>query len=305
MAGSHHRRSGSAPPVRTHPQRPRRRRNAQWIAAVITTLTMVIGGWLLAWFVWFAGPPHAAVPSSSGSGAAQLKGPPILVNVYHEGAQTRPVNGAFAFPNVLTLSKIDLHFIDTHGVTAWAVPRGGYDLPWTSVKVTVTARRRVRILQMRAVILSEKARPTGTLLEPAEQGAVENTAIDIGLSDADPVAMIVGKDGFPTREPYFKKYSYVLAPGEQATFEVTAYPGRQLYQPPGQAQAYRWLLSITLLDQNRTMNMLVKDSGGKPFATSGTTASTATFKAIYVECLYPEIPVAACRNVPRTQWTRR
>jgi hypothetical protein len=229
----------------------------------------------------------------------------MLVNVYHEGAQTRPVNGAFAFPGVLSLSKADLHFIDSNGVTAWAVPRGGYDLPWTTVKVTVTARRRVRIIGMRAVILSSSARPTGTFLEPAEQGAVLNTAIDIGLAGAHPVAVLVGKNGFPSREPYFKKYSYALAPGAQATFEITAYPGRQLYQLAGQAQAYRWLLDITLLDQNRTKDMLIKDSGGKPFATTGPPASTAAFKAVYVECLYPEIPVAACRNVPRTQWTRR
>ncbi len=229
----------------------------------------------------------------------------MLVNVYHEGVHRRPVDGAFAFPSILNLSKADLHFIDTHGVTAWAAPRGGYDLPWTTVKLTVTARRRVRILGMRAVILSTSARPTGTLLQPAEQGAVGNTAIDIGLSNVSPEAMIVGKNGFPTREPYFKKYSYVLAPGEQATFEITAYPGRQLYQPGDQGQAYRWLLDITLLDQNRTKDTLIKDSGGKPFATTAPTASAAAFKAVYVQCLYPEIPVAACKNVPRMQWTRQ
>ena len=296
----HQKRISSAGP---HLQRPRRRRNIQWIAGVLAT---VIGGWMLAWFTWFAGPPqNVTASSSSGSDAAQLNGPPMSVNVYHEGPQTEPVNGAFAFQKALSLSKTDLHFIDVHGVTAWAVPRGGYDLPWTTVKVTVTARRRIRFIGMRAVIVSMSARPTGTLLQPAEQGAIDNTAVDIGLADTNHVAVIVGQDGFPTKKPYFDKYSYMLAPGEQATFEITAYPGRQLYQPPGQALAYRWLLDITFLDQNRTKDIMVKDSGGKPFATTGATVNTAAFKTIYVQCLYPEIKMAACRNVPRMQWTRR
>jgi len=300
-----HQQGGGTRSARPHPRRSRRRHNAQWLAAVVAVLTTVVGGWLLAWFTWFAGPPtDATAPSSSGSGA-QLSGPPMLVNVYHEGVHRSPVDGAFAFPNILRLSKADLHFMDTHGVTAWAVPHGGYDLPSTIVKLTVTARRRVRILGMRAVILSTSTRPTGTLLQPAEQGAVANTAVDIGLSNASPEAMMVGKNGLPTREPYFKRYSYVLASGEQATFEITAYPGRQLYQPAGRGQAYRWLLDITLLDQNRTKDMLIKDSGGKPFATTDATASAAAFKAVYTQCLYPEIPVAACQNVPRMHWTRQ
>jgi hypothetical protein len=158
---------------------------------------------------------------------------------------------------------------------------------------------------MRAVILSVSARLVGTLLQPAEQGAVDNTAVDIGLANANPVAVVVDQDGFPTKDPYFKKHSYEFISGEQATFEITAYPGHQLYQAPDQALAYRWLLDITLLDQNHTKDMTIKDSGGKPFATTGATANTAVFKAVYVECLYPEIPIAACRNVPRTQWTKR
>jgi hypothetical protein len=149
----------------------------------------------------FAGPPQT---TSSGSGldVGQLTGASILVNVYHEGAQTNPVNGVFVLPNAINLSKSDLNYIDSRGVTAWAIPRGGYDLPWTTVKITVTARRRVRIIGMRAVILSASASPTGTLLEPAEQGAVDNTAVDIGLASANPVAVVTNKDDFPTKEDY-------------------------------------------------------------------------------------------------------
>jgi hypothetical protein len=97
----------------------------------------------------------------------------------------------------------------------------------------------------------------------------------------------------------------VLAPGEQQTFEITAYPGRQLYQFSGRTLAYRWLLDITLLDQNHTKDIMVKDSGGRPFATTEETMNAAAFKAVYVQCLYLEIKIAACKNIPRAQWTRR
>jgi hypothetical protein len=302
MTAKHHHQGRQATPTRPpHPRPPWWKRRTRWLAGVIVSL---VTGLVLTWLVWIAGPPqHATAPPSNGSNAAQLGGLPILVNVYHEGAQTNPVNGAFAFPQLLSLSKADLRYIDTRGVTAWAVARGGYDIAQTTVKLTITARRRVRILGMRAMILARSAPVTGTLLEPAEQGAVLNTAIDIGLASISPIALLVGSDGFPTSQPYFKKYSYVLAPNEQATFEITAFPGHQLYQLGG--GAFRWLLDVTILDQNHLRDVLVRDSGGKPFGTTGPTPNTAAFRALYEQCLYPEIKVAACQNIPRTQWTRK
>jgi hypothetical protein len=301
MTTRHHHQGGQPRSTRPpHSRRPWWKRHVGWLAAAVTT---AVGALLTAWLLWLAGPPSLDSPSSSGSNAAHPGGSPILVNVYHEGAQTRPVNGAFAFPNLVRLSKADLHFIDTRGVTAWAVSHGGYDLSQTTVKLTITARRRLRILGMRAVILSRSPPLTGTLLEPAEQGAVLNTAIDISLASTSPVALLVGGNGLPTSQPYFKKYSYVLAPGEQATFEITAFSGRQLYAIGG--FALRWLLDITLLDQSHVINTLVRDSGGKPFGTTGTTPSTAVFKAVYEQCLYPEIKAAACKNVPRMQWAKK
>jgi hypothetical protein len=304
QSGSHRTQPGT---VKGHPRLPWWKRKPHWlVAAVVPT---VIAGLTLTWLVWLAGPPNNQTTSSpsgsdsSGSSAGvSASGPPVLINVYHE-----QLNDQTAFPGALYLSSRDLKNIGGQGIVPWAAPRGGYDISQTIVKLTLTARRPVRILEMQAVILSARAPLSGTIFMPAEQGAVPNTAIDISLANISPVAMVVGGDGLPSSEPYFMKYSYTLKAGEQTTFDITAFSGLQLYQPVG--NSFLWQLKITLLDRNSVKNLYVNDADNKPFATTGTTATGATaissaYKVVYGQCLYTDFKTPICKNVPNYEWIR-
>lgn len=299
--------------TRTHPRPPWWKRKPHWlVAAVVPT---VVAGLLLTWVVWLAGPrsesvgiPAAVSPHSGNAGHSGPNGAPVLINVIHEGEQSQPVNGAFAFAQALNLSKSDLARIDRSGITSWAARRGGFDIGRTLIKLTVTAQQDVRVVGMQAIILSIVRPPNGTFFGIAGQGFVPNTAVDISLPSSSPTALAVGPDGLPSGTPYFDKYSYDLSRGQSATFEITAYPTLELYSPQ-QGDAIRWDLQISLLTDGHVENLTVKGAGGVPFATTGSVAGngrsfTAAYQAVYEQCLYQDNPVTQCKNVLDDQWVR-
>jgi hypothetical protein len=75
-----------------------------------------------------------------------------------------------------------------------------------------------------------------------------------------------------------------------------------------EARLFQWLLDITLLDQNHIRNVLVRDSGGKPFATTpapgGGLQLNQAYSVMYSQCLYSDFKIKIFKNVPNGKWIR-
>ncbi len=275
-------------------------------AAVVAA---ILGAGLSALFTNWFGLANAVGPGTATTrGTQTVINDPALVNVIHEGAQQQPANGAFAFPQALKLTATELATINKSGLTAWAVPRGGYDVGESLIKVTITALTHVHIVGMKALVLSSRRPIDGTFFGIAGQGFVPNTALDISLSSPSPVALAVGSDGLPTRQPYFDKYSYDLSDGQSETFQITAYTTLQLYGLTPRT-AVRWDLLVTLLSDGKLHNIVVKDAGGIPFATTGSAVVnggdfTGSYDSAYEQCIYADVKFAPCKTLPNYTWVR-
>lgn len=246
---------------------------------VVATVT----GVAVAWAVFFAGPsttgPTATLATQAPTAIKAVNtGPPLAINLFHETSLDDPEVGTTVFPRELDLSKADLQVINSRGITAWLAGRGGYESV-TELKLTVTGRRRCRILDMRANVLSRSTPATGTLFRPFLGGGEGSILFTFNLDNAGPVALVSTNDYTDPNAPaYFQTHTFTLAPGEQHTFQIEALTSKY---------AVQWTIDIVILDGNKTIDLIVKDSDGGPFRTSavaGYTQEAADYKAIYTVC---------------------
>ena len=276
-------------PVAARPRHPETALDR--LKRMMSTTSGVVGGVIVAvvtavavaWAVFFAGPSTTggttplATQSATASGAPG-NGPPLRVSLFHETSRDDPEVGTTVFPRELNLSQADLQSINSRGITAWLAGRGGYESV-TELKLTVTGRRPCRILDMRADVLSRSSPMTGTLFRPYAGGGEGSILFTFNLDSPGPVALVSTNDYTKSNPPaYFQAHTFTLAPGEQHTFQVEALTSKY---------AVQWVIDIVVLDGNKTIDYVVKDSDGGPFRTSavaGFTQEKTYYKSIYTVC---------------------
>ena len=204
---------------------------------------------------------------------------PLLASVYPETSLDHP-GLATVFPGKLNLSKAELKLFNKDNGTAWLAARGGYDGYTTHIKLTLTGCQPVRILSMRAVILTRSLPLTGTIFQPASQGSIPSFPLEFNLDSGSPVATMPDNSGHSYN--YFETNTFTLAPHEQHTFEIKGTTVRW---------AVTWKLDVEFLMDNRTVNETI-ENGGQPFKTSalldsGSSANSSPFpdyRAAYGAC---------------------
>jgi hypothetical protein len=212
----------------------------------------------------FATPAFSDLTSSLSSSC--LVGSPFAVSVYHESDLAATGLGAMAFPGKMSLSSAQVSglpgSIDTSGQ--------GYDVRSTTAALTLTARCSVRILQMRADVISRRAPLSGTIVVLPSQGGEPDTAITFDLDSADPV----GLNGQST-QPYFQSKTFVFAPHEQDTFKLDGLTEKSTIQ---------WKVEITFLERGHVRRMFVQD-GSRPFRVTAFAATGSDpYQAEYFDC---------------------
>jgi hypothetical protein len=248
---------------------------------------------------------QAGVPTgASALGCSQKHPVPFLASVYHETHLNSAVLGATVSSGKLSLSKSELQLLNTEGNYAWLARRGGYDLNATQFKLTLTGCKPLRILGMRAVILTRQPPPAGTIFLPASQGASGSLPIRLNLDSNSPVATMFDASGHSYN--YFEKNTFTLAPGEQHTFEVAALTTRW---------AVTWKLDVEFLVHNRVASQMI-GNGDQPFRTAaqlppGPGSSTyyqeiARYQAAYSQCYgyNPEPWPTPCAHASGVIWVR-
>jgi hypothetical protein len=200
-----------------------------------------------------SGPP---IPPSTLGCATGPRSSPLLASVDHETSLDHP-GLATVFPGTLNLSKVELlKFFSKDNGAAWLAARGGYDGYTTRIKVTLTGCQPVRILSMRAVILTRSRPLAGTIFQPASQGGIVSFPLEFNLDSGSPVAMMLDNSGHSYN--YFERNTFTLAPHEQHTFEIKGTTVRW---------AVTWKLDVEFLVDNRTVNETI-ENGRQPFRTS-------------------------------------
>ncbi|MGA2828724.1 MAG: hypothetical protein ABSF03_21690 [Streptosporangiaceae bacterium] len=275
-------------------------------AAVAGAVTGISTGWFSGQPASTAGsPPPVLAPftqaSSSGCPTSSSH-PPFAVSVYHESALD--IGGLeTAFPGKLNLNKADLQSLNKQG-TGWLTGRGGYDIDTTHFKLTLTGCRFVRILNMRAVILSRSPPLSGTIFVPASQGGSPSVKLGFNLDSGSPVAAM--DDGTGHFFDYFEKYTFTLSPREQDTFELVASTFRS---------AITWKLDIEYLINNQIANETI-DNNGQPFKVSfdidyNNPDPFRDYSAIYGQCWgyngdwgSGESQPAVCHRAANVYWAR-
>jgi len=204
----------------------------------------------------------------------------------------------------LSLSEGDLQLLNTEGNYAWLAGRGGYDLNLTKLKLTLTGCQPLRILGMRAFILTRQSPLAGTIFLPASQGGAPSLDIHLNLDSSSPVATTFDASGHSYN--YFEKNTFTLAPGEQHTFEIAALTARW---------AVVWKLDVELLVHNTIVSQLI-GNGGQPFRTTaqlqtGPESSSydqeiAGYQAAYGQCYgYGDMPwPIPCAHAKGVIWVR-
>jgi hypothetical protein len=180
---------------------------------------------------------------------------PLLASVYHETSLDQP-GLATVFPGKLNLTKAELNLFNKDNGIAWLAARGGYDGYTTYIKLTLTGCQPVRILSMRAVILTRSQPLTGTIFVPASQGSVVSFPLEFNLDSGSPVATMLDNSGHSYN--YFERNTFTFAPYEQQTFEIKGTTVRW---------AVTWKLDVEFLVDNRTVDETI-ENGGQPFRTS-------------------------------------
>ena len=223
-------------------------------------------------------------PKSSGS-------VPFVYSVYHE--TSFDIEGQrVVLPQKVNLSENDLDSLYKGG-TGWLSEQGAYDGGSAHIKLTLTGCQYVRILSMRAVILSRAKPLTGTLFSAAAQGAVADVPLYFNLDAASPVASV--DDGTDHLYPYFAKKTFSLSPNEQDTFAITAYAYKW---------AVAWNLDIVYLYKGRTVDKVIGNNG-QPFRVTAVYNSPGKYKASYHQCFgIPSESDPACSNSSQMIWVK-
>lgn len=226
---------------------------------------------------------------------------PLLAAVYHETSSDHP-GLATVFPGKVNLSKADLQHLNKEGSVAWLAGRDGYDGYDTHVKLTLTGCQSVRILSMRAIILSRSRPLHGTIFQPASQGGIVSLTLRFNLDSGSPVATQIDNTGNSFN--YFERYTFTLAPHEQHTFEIIGTTLRS---------SVTWMLDVAFLFHNKTINETI-ENGSQPFRTTALLKNTGSpsnpyphYGAAYAECYgYGGQPFpAVCSHLaPGTSWVR-
>ena len=180
---------------------------------------------------------------------------PLLASVYHETSLDQP-GLATVFPGKLNLSIAELKLFNKDNGIAWLTARSGYDGYNTHIKLTLTGCQSVRILSMRAVILTRSRPLTGTIFQPASQGGIPSIRLEFNLDSDSAVATMLDNSGHSYN--YFERNTFTLAPHEQHTFEIVGSTLRW---------AVTWKLGVEFLVDNRAVNETI-ENGGQPFRTS-------------------------------------
>jgi hypothetical protein len=243
--------------------------------------------------------------SPAGSALGCRTGPqytPLAVLVYHETVYDDP--GLVAeFPTALNLDRTSLHLLDKDGLDAWLAHRPSYDGAITRIKLTLTGCEPVRILNMRAVILSRSQPLDGTIFAPASQGGALSLPLRLNLDEPDPIVTATdAKTGHPY--DYFARNTFTFAVREQHTFQITGATTRF---------AVTWKLDVTMDVDSRLVSETIDDKG-QPFRTTalpnlyhGPYEGLLHYRVAYAECYgYDGQPwPAVCSHVtPSTLWIR-
>jgi hypothetical protein len=269
---------------------PQREPERKWWRRPITWILSLVSALILAMVVAFGtGLGNTLLVLMKGHGG-DITGPALEINVYHETHDDASALGITAFPNKIALTPRELQQLSKEGSTRWLARRGGYDVG-TGIKLTLTARRPVRILQMRAVVLARTKPIAGTIFFPAAQGSIGLTKILFSLDNTSSVALDMNKYPPP---PYFANHAVVLKRGEQDTFAIFAVTKHW---------AVRWVINITYLDGNRVKHVTIDDSDKRPFETTARRGQTAGYQAVYQEC-YTGTVLAKCAGKPIGTWVR-
>jgi hypothetical protein len=286
-------------------------------AAVATIVTAFVSGWFSSGASNSAtggtqpvsapsipvGQPVSGPPIRASSLGCPTAPPysPLLASVYHETSSDHP-GLATVFPGKLNLSKADLQHLNKEGSVAWLAGRDGYDGSDTHLKLTLTGCQPVRILSMRAVILSRSRPLHGTIFQPASQGGVFSLTLRFNLDSGSPVATQSDNNGGSFN--YFERYTFTLAPHEQHTFEIIGTTLRS---------SVTWKLDVEFLVHNKTVNETIED-GSQPFRTTALLKNADSlpnpyphYRAAYAQCYgYGGQPFpAVCSHLaPGTSWVK-
>jgi hypothetical protein len=232
----------------------------------------------------FSRAQSSGCPKSSGS-------VPFVDSVYHE--TSLDIQGQrVVLPQKVNLSENDLASLYKEG-TGWLSERGAYDGGSAHIELTLTGCQYVRILSMRAVILSRAKPLTGTLFNSAAQGATADVPLYFNLDAASPVASV--QDSTGRLQPYFANQTFSLSPNEQDTFAINAYADKW---------AVTWNLDIVYLYEGRTVNKVIDDNG-QPFRVTAVYNSPGKYESSYHQCLgesYDSQP--GCSNISQMIWVK-
>ena len=174
-------------------------------AALTAAVTAIVGSLVSGWFdgghptrLIVVTPPASGPPIRDSALGCPTAAPysPLLASVYHETSLDSP-GLATVFPGKLNLSKADLQALDKQGSQndAWLAGRGGYDGYATHIKLTLTGCQSLRILEMRAIILTQSPPLTGTIFQPGSQGSSGSVPLRFNLDSGSPVAMVLDYSG--------------------------------------------------------------------------------------------------------------
>jgi hypothetical protein len=233
--------------------------------------------------------------NSSGKAAVGAStGPALSINLYHQTMLDDPEVGVTAFPTKLSLTPAELKTIDAKGLTSWLAGRHGWEKV-TDLKLTLTGRRYIQILNMRAKVLTRTKPVSGTLFQPFQGGGGDLLSFFFNLDSVSPVASSNLSCESQSCE-YFQTHDFSLRPGEQHVFKLQALSARF---------AVRWVIDVTVLDRNKVVHYLIKDTNGLPFQT---TAAAPGYQVIYASCetvLTYRLPATGCHgNTLPFQWVR-
>jgi hypothetical protein len=211
--------------------------------------------------------------------------------VYHE--TSFDVEGQnVVLPQKVNLSENDLARLSKEG-TGWLSERGAYDGGFAHIELTLTGCQYVRILSMRAVILSRAKPLTGTRFSSAAQGEDADVSLYFNLDAASPVAKVEDVTGH--LQPYFANKTFSLSPNEQDTFAITADTNKW---------AVTWSLDIVYLYKGQTVNKII-DNDGKPFRVTAEYNSAGEYKAWYIQCLgVSPNSEPGCSNISQMIWVK-
>jgi hypothetical protein len=203
--------------------------------------------------------------------AEKAGGDPFLADIYHETHDDSLSIGSVAFSDPMNLTAADLQTINDNGLTPWLKNRpGAWDVGGTSLKVTITGRRNMRILGMRAHVLRQGPPVEGTLLRPASGGDSESTVFHFDLDSSSPVAMGENTEG---QYEYFREHTYTLTPGESQTFQIGAYT---------MDKSIEWEINMTVLESGSRQVYSIRDDKDEPFRTT----SMGKPAAFYGQCYW-------------------